>query len=321
MITMRAAIRTVKGKAPLVVLGCVMLLLLWMVGSIAIRSGVLGFGDLDPKQSGVFLTFIAACLGTVATVFATWRTREHNARERRRLRLDSVIKSLESIPPEASKARLAGVLSTMAMLGHHRVAIRILKPAWDAGQVDAGTVTWVVSQVLVGAKPEAAEGDDDLDEQAVNEAAMLLYMGAWRLTDEEPRHYAFPGHFMTRWTSDPELPEDVKELLLLTIGRMLVARDKSWWSHDGGLPDFPLDVLIDCVENEHLQGIRSSAAVLLAALQHRFPKEFQPAELAVISTHAKKGPVLPDVVAFADRIRNRWDGLPAHRGEVVVAGA
>jgi hypothetical protein len=26
-------------------------------------------------------------------------------------------------------------------------------------------------------------------------------------------------------------------------------------------------------------------------------------------------------VVYADRIRNRWDGLPANRREVVVAGA
>jgi hypothetical protein len=324
---MHGVVRKLRSKVPRVVLGCVVLLLLWMAGSLAIRSGLLGFGgEFDPKQVGVLVTFLGACLGTAATVFAASLTRAHNTREGRRLRLDSVIKSLESIPAEASKARLAGVLSTMTMAGHHRVALRVLKPAWDAGEVDAGTATWVIGQVLVGAKPEAAEGDETFDEKAVNEAATLLYFGAddELLTDEKPRHYYFPGHFQSQWTIDRELPEVVKELLLLTIGRMLVARDKSWWSPDGELPTFPTDVLVDCVENERLRVIRSSAAVLLAALRHRFPKEFEkdftPAELAAISEHAKKPSVDADFLEFADQIRNHWDARPASQAVVVIAG-
>lgn len=321
---MRSTVRKMKAKAPRVVLVGTVLLLLWMAGSIAVRSGLL-FGDLDPKQFGLFLTFIGACLGTVATVVAALLTREHNAREHRRLRLDSVIKSLESIPPEAPRARLAGVLSTMALLGHHRVAIRVLNPAWKAGEVDAATATWVIGQVLVGAKPEAANGDEGLDRTAVMEAATLLYMRSGRLTDKKPRHCSFPGHFFTQWTTDRELPRMTKELLLLTIGKMLVARDKSWWSPDGQLPDFPVDVLADCVQNERIPAVRSSAAVLLTALRHRFPEEFtvefRPDELATISARAKEVPVPGDLREFADEIRSRWDPKPARQDEVVVAGS
>jgi hypothetical protein len=313
---MRSAIRNLKGKAPLVVLGCVVLLLLWMAGSIAVRSGLLGFGYLDPKQFGVFLAFIGACLGTVATVSATLLTRAHNAREYHRLRLDSVIKSIDSIPSGASKARLAGVLSTMTLLGHHRVAIRVLKPAWDEGDVDDGTATWVIGQVLVGAKPEAAKGDEDLDPHAANEAATLLFIRSRRLTDEEPGHCYFPGHFLKRWTTEQELAEEVKELLLLAIGQMLVARDKSWWAPNGDLPDWPVDVLLDCVRNERLPAIGASAAVLLTALQCRFPNDFRPDELADTSARANESPVSAEFAAFDDHIRNRWDPEPERPAEV-----
>jgi hypothetical protein len=313
-------LRDLKSKVPLVVLGCVVVLLLWMAGSIAVQSGLLGFGYLDPKQFGIFLTFIGACLGTVATVFAALLTRAHNAREHQRLRLDSVIKSLESIPSEAPKARLAGVLSTMTLLGHHRVAIRVLKPAWDAGEVDDGTATWVIGQVLVGAKPEAARDDLDLDENAAKEAATLLFLNAAQLTDSASRISYFPQHFVTRWTTERELPAEAKLFLLLTVGRMLVTRSRSWWSPDDRLPNFPTDMLIDCVENERLRGIRSCAAVLLAALRDQLPKAaekyFRPAELAAIADHANVARVPAEVRKFANHIRDRWDSEQGAAAEV-----
>lgn len=322
---MRATIRMLTGRAPFVVLGLFVLLLLWMAGSITIRSGLLGVsGPVDPKQVGAFLTFIAAFLGTAATVFGALLTRAHNAREQQRLRLDSVIKSLESIPQGASRARLAGVLSTMALLGHHRVAIRVLNPAWKQGEVDAATATWVIGQVLVGAKPEAAKDDEGFDQTAVMEAATVLYIRAGKLTERKPGQYAFPGHFLRQWTTEHELPEEVKELLLLTIGRMLVGRDRSWWAPHGELPDWPVDVLVDCVRHERLRSVRSSAAVLLEALRHQFPKEFadfEPRELAAISARAKQGPVPVEFREFADHLRDRWDAAPATRSEVVVAGS
>lgn len=322
---MRAAFRTWLGRAPFVVLGLFVLLVLWMAASVTVRSGLLGFsGPVDPKQVGAFLTFIAAFLGTAATVFGALLTRAHNAREQQRLRLDSVIKSLESIPPAASRARLAGVLSTMALLGHHRVAIRVLNPAWKQGEVDAATATWVIGQVLTGAKPEAAKGDEGFDLIAVKEAATVLYIRAGKLTERKPGHYAFPGHFLRQWRTEHELPEEVKEFLLLTIGRMLAGRDRSWWAPHGELPDWPVDVLMDCAEHERVRSVRSSAAVLLEAMRHQFPKEFadfSPRELALVSARANEGPVLAEIREFADHIRDRWDAASATRSEVVVAGS
>lgn len=331
---MSASIRTylararqfLKGKGPFVVLACVIALLLSMAGSLAVRSGVLGFsGEFDSKNLGVFLAFIGASLGTAATVFAALLTRAHNGRERERLQLDSVIKSLESIPPEAAKARLAGVLSTMVLSGHRRIAVRVLKPAWDDGDVDAGTATWIIGQVLVRTPSKTAKGDERVDENAVKEAATLLYIRAKDLTDEESRHYHFPGHFMRHWKTEPDLPAEAKERLLLSIGRMLVSRDESWWCPDGTLPEWPISVLLECVEKEATPVFRSSAAFLLAAWRDRRQKEFEEifslAALETISTRATEVDVPGEYAEFADEIRNRWGSRVTHQGAVVVAAS
>jgi hypothetical protein len=55
----------------------------------------------------LFLTFIGGGLATATTVFAALLTREHNAPERRRLRLETVIKSLESLPAETWNRHVA----------------------------------------------------------------------------------------------------------------------------------------------------------------------------------------------------------------------
>ena len=70
-------------------------------------------------------------------------------RERRRLRLETVLKSLDCLPRETS-ARMAGVLSTMVLLGQRRIAIRVLQPAWKDENEDPGTATWLIDQVLTG---------------------------------------------------------------------------------------------------------------------------------------------------------------------------
>jgi len=314
--------RLVRTNWPFVVLALAVLPLLWMAFSIAVRSGLFGLSEpLDSGQLGVFLTFTGASLGTAATAFAALLTQAHNAREQHRLRLETVIKSLESLPAETPKPRLAGVLSTMVLLGQERIAIRVLHPAWTAGQVDDGTATWLIGQVLKGDLSDGEKDGDRVDESALCEAAALLVTHAEQLTGEKPLLYYFPGQFQRRWKTDNYLPTEVKEHLLLAMGLMLASRDKSWWCPHGDLPQWPTAILVKCFENEDQPKIRACAAVLLAPLQDIFPKQFQNRLgskvgeiLGAAAVARAKSSVGTDIFKAADRIKAEWQN-PAEGGE------
>ena len=304
-------VRRTRNWPYLALLVFIVLPMLWIAYSLAVRSGMFGFsGAPSSEQVKLFLTFIGGGLATAVTLFGALFTREHNIRERRRLRLEAVLKSLESLPVQ-SQARMAGVLSTMVLLGQPRIAIRVLEPAWKDGAVDHGTATWVIGQVLTGegAYGEPSEGDCS-DEAAINEAAALLANQADQLMDE--RMYYFPGHFLRQWSTDRELPAEAKDSLLLAMGRMLASRDKSWWSLDGYPPAWPTAVLLECAESERVPSVRSSAAVLLAALHDCFPQRFAdilPARrLESIRKQAVEAPgsVPADYLLLADKIRADW---------------
>jgi len=294
--------------------------LLWIAYSMAVRSGMFGFSNVPSSnapssdQVKLFLTFIGGGLATAATLFAALFTREHNIRERRRLRLETVLKSLDCLPAE-TPLRMAGVLSTMVLLGQHRIAIRVLEAVWKSGNVDDGTATWLIGQVLTG---DSTYGDpfdgDRTDEAAINEAAALLADHADQLTDKSM--YYFPGHFLEQWRTEKELPDIAKGNLLLAMGRILVSRDKDWWSPSGGPPAWPTKVLVECAENERVQSIRSSAAVLLGALHDCFP-DFQgylcPDRLEPILKQAAEATAAHSVpgecLSLTNRIRSDW-GTP-----------
>lgn len=308
--------RTTRNWPYLALLAFVVLPLLWMAYSLAVRSGMFGFSEVPSSQapsSGqvtLFLTFIGGGLATAVTLFGALFTREHNLRERRRLRLEAVLKSVDSLPVR-SQARMAGVLSTYLLLGQPRIAIRVLEPAWKEGAVDHGTATWVIGQVLTGegAYGEASE-EDFPDEAAINEAAALVADQADQLMDD--RMYYFPGHFLRQWSTERELPAEAKDSLLLAMGRMLASRDKRWWSRDGNPPAWPTIVLLECAESERVASVRSSAAVLLAALHDCFPQQFAgilPAgALESIQKQAVEAPgsVPADYLSLADKIRTDW---------------
>lgn len=322
----------VRTGWPFVTLTCAVLPLLWLAIALSVRSGLFALsGPPNRSQLGAFLTFIGACLGTAATAFAALLTRAHNSRERQRLRLETVIKSLESLPPDAVRPRLAGVLSTMVLLGQERVAIRVLQPAWDKSDVDGGTATWLIGQVLTGNQSTGVADGDRVDDAALIEASVLLINRADQLADQETGRYYFPGHFLRHWGTRSELPVEVRRNLLLAMGQMLAGRDKSWWSPAGDLPKWPTIVLLECVRQEPSQTIRMSAAVLLAALSECFPGQFRnrvPAddvstilELAAIARSRSSVPA--EYFTMADRIRSDWrqpkggQGVP---GEVEVRG-
>jgi hypothetical protein len=303
--------RRLHGKWPFVVLGCVLAPLLWMAIVVAIRAELFNPAGSANLDVGAFLTFVGATLGTAATVFAALLTSAHNARERQRLRLDTVVRSLESLPEDAIESRTAGVVSTMVLLGQERIAMRVLLPAWDAKQVDPGTATWLIDQVLTGAPRSMADGDR-VTEAARSEAADLLVLHAKELAEERTGRLQFPGSINEKWTSSKPLPAKVKLDVLEAIGVMLASREKSWWSSSGNLPRWPTLVLLDCVRTEEDAKVRGSAAVLLDAMRDCFPKFAQQIpnsdDIHTLATAFSEQKTLgPTVYArIADQIREKW---------------
>jgi hypothetical protein len=310
-----------SGNWPyLALLVCIILPLLWIAFSLAVRSGMFGWsGKPTSEELKLLLTFIGGGLATSASIVAALFTREHNARERQRLRLETVIKSLELLPVGA-RPRVAGVLSTMVLLGQQRIAIRVLEPAWEEGMVDGAAATWLIGQVLTGDGTDGSHLDGDRpDEATINEAALLLASNADQLTDVKTGMYYFPGHFLRRWITKKQLPYRAKDNLLLAMGKMLVSRGKDWWCPNGDLPVWPTTVLVECAEKEPLRVIQSSAAVLLAALHYCFPER-----LSEYLSHSRLDPILKqaadaaaahsvpsEYLSLADKIRSDW----GHRGQ------
>jgi hypothetical protein len=298
----------------LALLAVVVAAMLWMAGSLAARSGLFTWSsEPSTQQVQIFMTFIGGGLATAATVFGALLTRGHNARERWRLQLETVLKSLESLPKESS-ARAAAVLSTLVLLGQERVAIRMLGPAWQAGDVDHGTATWLIGQVLTGQRTPGARMDGDRpDESAVTEAALLLRHHAEELTEAERGLFYFPGHFQRRWSTERDLPWAAKDSLLLTMGAMLASRDRSWWCSGGSLSAWPATILLECAEHESQEIPRASAAVLFAALHDCFADEIREhvaaERLSRILDHAaeraRNRSVPPEYLVLAQRIRSK----------------
>lgn len=315
-------LRQTRNWPYLALLIFIVLPMLWIAYSLALRSGMFKFsGASSSGQVKLFLTFIGGGLATAATLFAALFTREHNIRTRQRLRLEAVLKSLDSLPAESRRPRMAGVLSTMVLLGQQRIAIRVLEPAWECGEVDRGTATWLVGQILTG---NASYGDSDdndhSDETSINEAAALLARHAYQLTDENM--YYFPGHFMRHWRTEKKLSPRAKNSLLLAMGRMLVSRDKKWWCPSGDPPHWPTTVLVECAEHEGDRSIRSAAAVLLAALSKHFPAQFadhlsadELASIMKLAAEAEEATsTVREYLSLANKIRTEWE-TPRSHGE------
>ncbi|WP_331982339.1 hypothetical protein [Actinophytocola sp.] len=305
--------RHLRSGWPVLVLLCAIVPLLWMAISGAIRSGLFGLSvPPNTNQVGSFLTFIGATLGAVATLCAALLTSGHNARERQRLRLETVLRSLALLPEGAKKSRLAGILSTMVLLGQERIALRVLQPAWDGGLVDDGTATWLIGQVLAGNRPRNGTDSDQVDDEARNEAAVLLVDRAGRLADLETGRYYFPGHFMRTWRTKKEVPAQAKLDLLHAMAEMLASRERDWWSPSGDLPEWPTSVLLECVRRDRDPKVKAAAAVLLDALRECFPDQFsrrghEVDDIQALAAAARTAAALPAVhFSLAERIKVGW---------------
>lgn len=258
----------------------VMLPLYVMAALLAIRAGMFRVtGTPGGAQTSTFLTFIGGGLATAATVLGGLFTWQHNRQERHRLGLQTVIDSLGSLAV-GSKPRVAGVLASMVLLGHPRVAMRMLAPAWEAGEVDADTATWLIGQVLAPDQRGTSSTDgDSIDPAAVREAATVLMDHVGDLTKPPPRKFSFPGHFLGSWSADPELPGDVRKQLLLVMGTMLASRDMDWWCPGGFPPNWPTTVLVECAREDPARELRSAAALLISVMYRYFPERFRRSSL------------------------------------------
>jgi len=311
--------RRLRTTWPFVLLAIAIVPLLWMGTATAVRAGLFAFAGpaSTSTQLGAFLTFIGTSLGTVATVFAALLTRAHNARERQRLRLETVVKSLEMLPEDAEKARFAGVLSTMVLLGQERIAMRVLLPAWEDGKVDEATATWLLGQVLTGGRAAEAADGDRVDAVAMREAAVLLVRHADRLPSNKAGQFAFVGHYLRHWKTRNHLPPEAKMAVLQAMATVLIARDPTWWNSAGGLPRWPTEVLAECARREPNRNVRNTSAVLLAALRDRFPEEF---DKRVLGNRMKSGlaqekkGVTREFREIAETIRGGWRP-PSANGE------
>lgn len=289
--------------------------LLWTSMALLTRSGLLtSSGPLSPEEVRTFLVFLASAFATTATIIATLTTRNHNAgllrqqelesaRENARQRLDTAVRGIDLLPPAETRARVAGVLTTLVLLGHERAALRVLGSAWDDRSVDDATATWVIGQVL------AAVGDHP-DEVAATEAAELLLQHTGRLTDRERQRIAFPGALLSGWDVPDAMSANVKLILLETIGTVLTSREQEWWNPNGGLSFWPTAVLLECAEKDRHPDVRAWAAVLVSALAYCFPAEFRrlgTERLAAITKRTATADAVPEgILAIADTIRGPW---------------
>ncbi|MFI8461821.1 hypothetical protein [Kitasatospora sp. NPDC085464] len=241
----------------------------WMAASLAIRIGLFGWGDVDSAQVKTFLTFIGGGLGTAATVFGALLTKQHNARERWRQQLDTIVQSLNFIDPPMKQERVAGVFSSMVLLGHQHVAIRMLDPAWRHGNIDAASATWVIGQVLSGEDP-SMEGVTASDDTVLEASVILKEHAGPDLVDKDKNIFFFPGGYMHTWPVDRKLPTQAKVNLLSAMGATFLSQDISWWT-DGGertLDEaWPLRVWKDCTNGAETDAeIREDAKHLLNAV-------------------------------------------------------
>lgn len=288
-----------------------------MAAIMAIRAGMFSIsGKPQDDQINVFLTFIGGGLATAATVLGALFTWEHNRRERRRLGLDTAINSLSYLN-KGAQPQVAGVLASMMLLGQPHIAIRVLAPAWDEKQVEAGTATWLIGQVLPGGRARAGIADGDLaDNTVMSEASALLLRHAEELTGEQPRSYCFPDQFFQQWRTKPKLPKQIKIYLLAVAGRMLASRDMHWWWRDGHPPDWPTGMLEECAIFDDDEEIRWSATILLSVLyscnRKYFEKKYtQPGPLAARLDYRLLAQRLEEASEMRDDLRKGKQGEAA----------
>jgi hypothetical protein len=234
-----------KAVAPWLALAVLLLIPLYALAiSFVIRSGIFDMRDKDisDEEFKALWAFIAAGIGTAATIIGFLLTKSHNERtlafqedlEARklasqretdaRLALETVVRSLElmivSDGTYAPKARIAGSLATLVHLGHPAIAMRTLAVVWEEDRVDLRTATWLISEVLRTGS-----------EVGQKEAAELLFYHAEDLTSEaQPAFYAWPDVLVDQWLTD--LPLEARLRILAVFVKVVLSQKLSWWDSE-----------------------------------------------------------------------------------------
>jgi hypothetical protein len=223
-----------------------------------IRSGIFDLADkeISGDEFKAFWAFVASGLATAATLIGLLFTKTHNERTADQLALDTAVKSLELLNSSengyASKASVAGALSSLVHLGHPIIAMRTLDAAWAEDAVDAGTACWLISQVL-------ATGSDD----SKLEAADLLSRNAHKLVRTGNRSrgkFDWPSALRGQWPK--KLPRSAKLLCIRAAIEVLLSRPIAWWPSYG----WALALLDEVIRTETRYNTRNTVAKLLEIL-------------------------------------------------------
>ena len=235
----------IKVAAPWLALTVLLLIPLYVLAiSFVIRSGIFDMSDKDisNEEFRALWAFIAAGIGTAATIIGFLLTRSHNERtlafqedlEARklasqketdaRLALETVVRSLELMVVSdgnyAPKARIAGSLATLVHLGHPAIAMRTLAVVWEEKRVDVRTATWLISEVLRSGSQVSQK-----------EAAELLFFYAEALTSEvQQPYYAWPDVLIDQWLTD--LPLEARLRILAAFVKVVLSQESSWWDSE-----------------------------------------------------------------------------------------
>jgi hypothetical protein len=238
----RAGWDRAKAALPWLALAVLLVIPLYALAiSFAIRSGIFKLNDksISNEEFRALWAFIAAGVGTAATIIGFLLTKSHNDRtlafqedlEARklasqkesdaRLTLETVVRGLElmvvSDGTYAPKARIAGSLATLVHLGHPAIAMRALTIIWEEDRVDGGTACWLISEVLRTGS-----------EVSKKEAAELLFLHAETLTREaRPFYYDWPDVLIDNWLTD--LPLEARLRILAAFVKVVLSQELSWW--------------------------------------------------------------------------------------------
>jgi hypothetical protein len=211
---------------------------------VCIRSGLFRFDDkaLTDEQLKSLWTFIGVGLAACATILGALLTKSHNDRTlvlesdaNERLKMDTVVSSLNLICNDgnyAPRAAIAGGLATLVQLGHPIIAMRALAAAVDDdGAVDMGTATWLIGQVLTATVTKGTPADlVDAKQQA---ASLLLTLASAKELTEPAKGFGefnWPDAVTAQWPSG--LSPNASGNLQYALIELLLSQSKEWWNGD-----------------------------------------------------------------------------------------
>lgn len=169
--------------------------------------------------------FLGVALGAAVTLIGTLLTEQHNRRTEKRLKIDTVAKTLELITDDSggslARARIGGAVATMMELEGSAVAIRILGDLWMADAVDSETAVWLINRVLTESKkPDELEAAADL---LVNNVRKLVPAK----NDANQDYDNWPAVLRESWPT--HLPPDARNSLSQMLVKVLLVREPEYW--------------------------------------------------------------------------------------------